>query len=102
MESAPLPYKQLIFVCTNSRKSGERISCAGEGRCGEKVLEKLKAYVKENRLEKVARVAKSGCQEKCETGPTIAVIPQNLMLSGVAEKDVDGIISKFLAPLKHV
>ncbi len=100
MEESPLPYKQLIFVCTNARKPGERISCAGEGRCGEEVLEKLKAYVKENRLEKVARVAKSGCQEKCEIGPSVAVLPQNIFLSHVQPDDAEKIIKKFLAPLK--
>ncbi len=100
MEQSPLPYKQMLFVCTNARKPGERISCGGEGRCGVEVLEKLKAYVKDNRLEKVARVAKSGCHEKCEMGPNIAVMPQNIVLSGLTASDVDSVISTFLAPLK--
>src|ERR1044071_8608524 len=84
MKKSSLPYKQIIFVCTNARNPGERISCAGEGRCGQAVLEKLKAYVKENNLEKVARVAKSGCQEQCEFGPNIAVMPQNHFLTAVS------------------
>lgn len=97
MKQVPLPYKQLIFVCTNARASGQRISCAGEGRCGEKVLEALKTYVKENHLESKVRVAKSGCQERCENGPSVAIMPQNIMLEGVNQNDIPEIIKTFLS-----
>jgi (2Fe-2S) ferredoxin len=99
MKSEKLPYRQLIFVCTNARKAGERISCAGEGRCGETVLKKLKAYVSDNKLDAVARVAKSGCQEKCELGPSVAVMPQNDFLTAVDVADADRIIETYLKPL---
>lgn len=99
MESSSLPYKQMIFVCTNAREKGERISCGGDGRCGMELLEKLKSYVKKNHLEKVARVAKSGCQEKCEIGPNAVVLPQNVMLSHLTTADVEAIIEKYLKPL---
>ncbi len=97
MKKSPLPYKQLIFVCTNARKPGERISCAGEGRCGQDILDRLKDHVKKNNLQDVVRVSKSGCQEKCETGPTVAVMPQNDFLSDVSVADVDKIISTYLS-----
>ncbi len=97
MKKSQLPYKQLIFVCTNARGAGERISCAGEGRCGEQILDRLKHYVKKNNLKDVVRVAKSGCQEKCEIGPNVAVMPQNDFLSGVTLDDVDGIIATYLS-----
>jgi len=97
MKERPLPYKQMIFVCTNARDEGDRISCAGEGRCGEKILKKLKKYVKENGLKNTVRVAKSGCQEKCEIGPNAVVLPQNIMLTKLKVEDVDTIISRFLA-----
>lgn len=96
MKRSPLPYKQLIFVCTNARKPGERISCAGEGRCGEQVLERLKDFVKKNKLQDTIRVAKSGCQEKCEMGPNVAIMPQNIFLSDVSLADVDSIIKDYL------
>lgn len=96
MKKSPLPYKQLIFVCTNARKSGERISCAGDGRCGQQILDRLKDHVKKNNLQEVVRVAKSGCQEKCELGPNVAVMPQNDFLSGVTLADVDAIIKTYL------
>jgi (2Fe-2S) ferredoxin len=100
VKRSPLPYKQLIFVCTNARKLGERISCTGEGRCGEQILERLKDHVKKNKLKDVARVAKSGCQEKCEIGPSVAVMPQNEFLSDVRVEDVDTIIKTYLDPSK--
>lgn len=100
MKKASLPYRQMLFVCTNARKEGERISCAGEGRCGSEILDRLKAFIKENKLEGVARAAKSGCQEKCEIGPNIAVMPQNHFLSDVHPGDLDAIIQTYLVPLR--
>ncbi len=99
MKKSPLPYKQVLFVCTNARKAGERISCAGEGRCGEEILQTLKTYIKNHRLEGVARAAKSGCQEKCETGPSVMVLPQNELLSDVKASDAEAIIKSYLEPL---
>jgi (2Fe-2S) ferredoxin len=98
MKEQPLPYKQMIFVCTNARAEGERISCAGAGRCGQELLDTLKAQVKKKGLEGKVRVAKSGCQEKCEMGPSVMVMPQNLFLSNVSIGDADTIISRFLSP----
>lgn len=96
MKKSPLPYKQLIFVCTNARKPGERISCAGEGRCGQEILDRLKDTVKKYNLQEKVRVAKSGCQEKCELGPNVAVMPQNNFLSDVSMSDVDAIVKTYL------
>jgi (2Fe-2S) ferredoxin len=87
----------MIFVCTNARADGLRISCAGKGRCGEQILATLKNYVKANRLEDRVRVAKSGCQEKCEIGPNAVVLPDNVMLSGLTPADAEKIISSYLA-----
>jgi (2Fe-2S) ferredoxin len=98
MKEDALPYKQMIFVCTNARAEGERISCAGKGRCGQELLDQLKTYVKKNKLEGKVRVAKSGCQEKCEVGPNAMVMPQNLFFSGLTPADAEVFISRFLAP----
>lgn len=99
MNRSDLPFKQLVFVCTNARNPGERISCAGDSRCGEKLLETLRAFVKKNQLQDVARIAKAGCMEQCEKGPAVAVMPQNVMLTGVTEADAEQIISSYLSPL---
>ncbi|MBV9079880.1 MAG: (2Fe-2S) ferredoxin domain-containing protein [Elusimicrobia bacterium] len=99
MRRSPLPYKQVIFVCTNARAPGERVSCGGEGRCGVEVLEKLKKFIKDNNLKDVARAAKSGCQEKCEIGPNAMLLPQNELLSGLTPADADALIETYLKPL---
>src|SRR5689334_16583590 len=100
MKRLPLPYKQLIFVCTNARNPGERISCAGQGRCGEEILKQMKYYVKSRKLEEVVRVAKSGCQEKCEMGPNVAVMPQNDFISDVKQEDIEILIETYLKPFE--
>lgn len=89
----------MIFVCANARGPGERISCAGEGRCGLELLEVLKKYVKDNKLQDVVRVTKSGCQEKCEAGPNICIFTpgqEDQFLSAVSASDIDAIINKYL------
>lgn len=99
MKKSKLPYQQVIFVCTNARGPGERVSCAGEGRCGAAVLERLKDFIKKNGLKDVARAAKSGCQEQCEIGPNAMILPQNELLSGLTPADADEIIKTYLEPL---
>ncbi|MFN0117255.1 MAG: (2Fe-2S) ferredoxin domain-containing protein [Elusimicrobiota bacterium] len=100
MKTNQNPYKQVLFVCTNARKQGERISCAGEGRCGEKLLEALKEFVKKNSLQKKVRVSKSGCHDVCEMGPNIAVMPQNVFISDLKESDIPVILDSYLTSLK--
>ena len=99
MKRASNPYQQVIFVCTNARAAGERVSCAGQGRCGEVVLNRLKDYIKKNNLQAVARAAKSGCQEQCEIGPNAMLLPQNELLSDLSPADADEIIRRYLEPL---
>jgi len=99
MEETELAFKQIIVVCTNSRAPGERLSCAGAGRSGEEILRKLKAFIKQKKLEKVARAMKSGCQEHCETGPSAILLPQNLQLTRLDISDADQLIEKYLKPL---
>lgn len=89
----------MIFVCTNARADGQRISCAGEGRCGGAVLDRLKSFVKAHGLEGRVRVAKSGCQERCESGPNAVVFPDNAFFSGLGEADADRLVDRFLRPL---
>jgi (2Fe-2S) ferredoxin len=98
MKKSPLPYKQLIFVCTNSRDEGERISCAGKKRCGKEILDQLKDYISDKKLKRLIRASKSGCQELCEQGPVVTIMPQNVCLTEVSENDVPEIIETYLKP----
>jgi len=94
MKKSPLPFKKMIFVCTNARAAGERVSCAGGGRCGIEILDKLKAAVKEAGLSKTVRVTRTGCLDRCEDGPNLLIIPDGDHLSGVTLSDVDSILPK--------
>ena len=96
MKKSPLPFKKMLFVCTNARKPGERISCAGENRCGEQILNSLREYVKRNKLQEFIRVAKSGCQERCEQGPNIMLMPQNEFISNISPEDIEELTKTYL------
>jgi hypothetical protein len=80
--------KQLIFVCTNSREKGERISCAGEGRCGKEVLEQLKDYVSKHNLKKVVRGWRNpAAKNSANKAPAVAIMPDNVYLGDVSPAD---------------
>ncbi len=96
MRTNPIPYERTIFVCTNKREGKE--ACANPGRGGDKICEKLKAYVKENGLKGKIRVARSGCLDLCSQGPNIFVYPEGKWHSNVQEKDLPELIKSLLKP----
>lgn len=97
METGPLPYKKIIFVCTNRRESGPRTCCAHHD--GEAIREALKDMVKKRRLRSKIRVSQSGCMDQCEHGPNIMVFPDNMWYSGVTIADLDAILDAIAASL---
>lgn len=93
MDAKPVPYKRMIFVCTNSRDDG-RASC---GPCGaQAILDQLKEEVKKRGLTGKIRALKSGCMDICEGGPHVMVFPDNLWHAGVTPEDVPHLIEKYL------
>ena len=85
-----------IYVCTHEREAGK--SCCAR-RDGEKILEKLKAYVQEHGLKGRARVNRSGCMDFCEQGANVMVYPDHRWYSGVTVESADQIIEEHLKPL---
>ena len=62
------------FVCAHSRPSdSERGCCNGKDSLG--LMMKLKKMARQAGIDDV-RVQKSGCLDKCESGPTCVVYPQ--------------------------
>jgi (2Fe-2S) ferredoxin len=98
MKKGTLPFKRLIFVCTNKREPGERISCAGNFRDGEKILEALKAAVKTKGVSSDIRVVRSVCLEQCEKGPAAFVYPSGECLYNLELSDLPELISSYLNP----
>jgi (2Fe-2S) ferredoxin len=91
MEKQPVPYKKVVFICTNERPPGVRPSCCGRGSAA--VHSQIKARVKALGLDQVIRVSKSGCLNQCDLGPNILVFPDNIWYSAVTEADVDAIVA---------
>ena len=48
MSDQPIPFQRIVFVCTNVRTSGPRVSCGATG--GAELRERLKALVKQHGL----------------------------------------------------
>ncbi len=98
MESGKVPYQRIIFVCTNSRESGEK-SCSNFGE-GERLREELKRRVKEAGLKGKVRVSSSKCMDLCSKGPNVMIFPDNVWLSAVSEADLDRVMEAYVLPLK--
>jgi (2Fe-2S) ferredoxin len=93
MESTKPAFEKYIFVCTNERAEGERVSC-GKTFCGKELQTKLKEAVKQAGLADKIRVSKSGCLEVCEEGANILIYPENLWLNHVEMKDISAVLEK--------
>ncbi len=94
MKSEPVPYRRMIFVCTNTTHDGDRPVCAAGG--SEDVLKALKEEVTKRGLKGKVRVLKSGCQDLCEKGPNMMVFPEGTLHSAVCAQDVPALIEKYL------
>ncbi|MBI2119773.1 MAG: (2Fe-2S) ferredoxin domain-containing protein [Elusimicrobia bacterium] len=78
MKEAQIPFKKIIFVCTNVREGEEACSNPERGsNCGMSLLETLREEVKKRGLKGKIRVAKSGCMDLCAAGPNIMVFNSN-------------------------
>lgn len=95
MESRPLPFQKLIFVCTNAREPGERVCCSGRDSVA--LHAALKEWVATQGLKRYVRVCKSGCMDRCEEGPNILVMPDNTWFCGVDGEGLEQIKTRLLA-----
>ena len=93
MNEEKVPYRRMIFVCTNVREDG-RPACGLRG--SEKICEALKDEVKKRGLKGKIRALKSGCMDLCEKGPNLMVWPEGTLHSGVTLEDVPSLIEKYL------
>jgi (2Fe-2S) ferredoxin len=99
MDKREVPYRKIVFVCTNQRAPGERICCQAGG--GALLRDKLKAMVKERRLRGRVRVSASGCLDRCEDGPNIMIFPDNIWYAGVCEDDLETILNNLVESLRR-
>lgn len=86
MQRQEVPYKKIVFMCTNQKEEGKPC-CAAHGSVP------LQAELKERaRGIPGLRVSKSGCQGRCADGPNVMVFPDNTWYSGVQEGDLAEIL----------
>ena len=89
-----MKYKKHIFICTNQRAEGQRISC-GEA-CGLELVQEFKKQFKEKGLGKDFRAQRTGCLDMCETGPSVVVYPEGIFYGGVKPSDVSEIVESHI------
>jgi (2Fe-2S) ferredoxin len=88
MRKADIQYKKIVLVCVNERQVGSA-SCANK--LSLELYNKIKIKIAEADPE--VRVSKTGCLGNCLSGATIAIMPDNVYLGEVKEKDIPEIIS---------
>lgn len=96
MLKQPVPYKRIIFVCTNKKEDPSKPCCAS--RKSEDIVSKLKQVVREKNLKDQIRVSRTGCMGKCENGPNIMVYPEGIWYSNVKEEDLQFLLAEILKP----
>lgn len=80
--------RKLILVCTNCRDDG-RECCAKKGSVD--LHQKLKEAVKA--VAHDVRVSKSGCLDRCSTGASVVIMPDNVWIGQVTEEDIPTIVN---------
>jgi (2Fe-2S) ferredoxin len=105
MKEGKVPYRRMIYVCTNTREGKAACGNADRGEsCGAKILDALKEEVKASGLKREVRVARSGCMDLCGTGPNIIVFDERggqTFLSRVSNEDVPELVQRYLRSLLH-
>jgi (2Fe-2S) ferredoxin len=87
-----LKYEKHIFICTNQRAEGTRVSC-GEGH-GLALVAAFKKAINDKKLEMPVRAQKSGCLDICELGPSVVVYPEGVFYGNVQLSDVQEIVDE--------
>ncbi len=95
MEPAEIPYRRIVFVCTNERTSGPRVSCGGRG--GIELRARLKSLVKEHGLDDRIRICTSGCMDVCEEGLNLMSFPDQKWVCGATPDDAPRLFEEIRA-----
>ena len=87
-------YKKHVFICTNQRPEGSRVSC-GESH-GLSLVAAFKKLIKDKNLNAEIRAQKTGCLETCELGPSVVIYPEGTFYGKVQLTDVEEIVTEHL------
>lgn len=97
--SEPVFHKH-IFICTNTRTSGDRPSCGEEH--GMALVAAFKKSLKDKQLPIRVRAQRAGCLDICNYGPTLVVYPEGVFYVNVQLSDVEEIIDSHIVNDKPV
>jgi (2Fe-2S) ferredoxin len=86
-------FKNLIFVCCNTREPGHARGCCNPD-ASDALRNCFQAEIKKRQLGPLVRASKSGCLEQCELGPTVVIYPQDIWYGRVQLSDVPRIIER--------
>lgn len=87
-------YRKHVFICTNHRTSGARISCGHDH--GHALVAAFKKLIKDRGLSVDIRAQKAGCLDTCEQGPSVVIYPEGVFYGKVQLEDVEEIVSEHL------
>ena len=87
-------YDKHIFICTNERAQGARVSC-GEAK-GMELVSAFKKALKEKQLTIPIRTQRAGCFDFCELGPNVVIYPEGVFYGPVTLSDVNEIIERHI------
>lgn len=87
-------YLKHVFICTNQRPEGSRVSC-GESH-GLALVAAFKKLIKDRGLQIEIRAQRTGCLEACEMGPALVVYPEGVFYAHVQISDVEEIVTEHL------
>lgn len=87
MRKSDIQFSKLVLVCTNERMDG-RECCAHK--ISPEFYHALKMAVAG--MDPTIRVSKTGCLGNCASGATVAIMPLNVYLGEVKEKDIPEIL----------
>lgn len=87
-------YRKHIFICTNHRTSGGRVSCGHDH--GHALVASFKKLIKEKGLSVDIRAQKAGCLDTCEQGPSVVVYPEGIFYAKVKLEDVEEIVNEHI------
>ena len=68
----------------------------------EKLQTELKIKIKDLKLNKKIRINKSGCLDRCESGPVMVIYPEGVWYSFKNSEDIDEILNSHLLNNKIV
>ena len=94
-------FEKHVFCCINKRPDSNLKGCCSS-KNSEKLQTELKIKIKDLKLNKKIRINKSGCLDRCESGPVMVIYPEGIWYSFKTSEDIDEILNSHLLNNKIV